>query len=318
MLELYKKNYKKLIIISSLLLIFIFTMSGCSSNEEGLVAKVNNEEITQEEFDKDFQLYKVAYEKQFGEDVMSQVMEDGQTFKETLKDQIIEKLIIEKLLFKEAKDKNITVTDEELQKQLDLSIEEIGGEEKFQVYLEENQLTKELLEENLKKEMLVAKHGENFKNEITIADKEAKKYFEANKEDLVVIRVSRILVETEEEGKAILKRLEEGEEFASLALIESIDSISAAEGGDLGYFTKGILPVEFEDVAFSLKKGEISDLVKTEVGYQIIYLEDRKDTYEDLEEDIKHLLKDQKYSDKIYEIRNNAKVKLLGEFDKKE
>lgn len=301
--------------IGLLLLIFVFTIGGCKNNEKGLVAKVNSEGITEEEFEKDFQLFKIAYEKQFGEEVMSQLGESGETFEESLKKDIIEKIIIEKLIFKEAKDMKIIVTDEELQGQIDKSINDIGGQEKFDEYLEENQLTREFLEENLRKEMLVSKHGETFRNGITISDTEAKEYFEANKKKLVVVKASHILVQTEEEGKAILKRLEDGEEFAAIALIESMDSRSAMDGGDLGYFTKGNWIAGFDEVAFALKPGETSDLVKTEVGYHIIYLEDRKDTYEALEDDIKSLIKEKKYSEKVYELRNSAKVKFFGDFD---
>lgn len=315
--KLNKKNYKKILIMISLL-IFTLTISGCTSkNEEGLVARVNKEEVTEEEFELEFQLFKNAYEKQYGEDVMTQVGENGETFEEKLKNDIIEKLIIEKLLFKEAKDKKITVTDDELKEEIKLAIDSIGGQEEFEEYLKQNELTEEILEENLRKEMLIQRYGEKFNSETVITDEEAKKYFEENKEDLVVIQASHILVETEEEGKNILKKLEEGEEFAALALIESIDSVSAMNGGNLGYFTKGVLPVEFEDVAFSLKPGETSELVKTEVGYQIIHVEDRKDTYEDLEDNLKKLLVENKYMEKVEGLRETAKVKYFGEFDKK-
>lgn len=318
MLKLNRQNYKRLIIMSLLLLVFAFTISGCSStNEEGLVAKVNNEEITEEEFESEFQLFKRAYEGQYGEDVMTQIVENGETFEEKLKNDIMEKLIIEKLLFKEAKEKKITVTDEELKTEIDLAIDSIGGQEQFDEYLEDNELTREVLEDNLRKEMLVKRYGEQFNNETVISDEEAKEYFADNKENLVAISISHILVETEEEGKDILKRLGEGEDFGAIALIESIDSVSAMEGGNLGYFTKGILPVEVEEIAFSLEPGETSDLVKTDVGYQIIYLEDRKDTYEALEKDLKHLLVEVKYMEKVQGLRDTAKVKFFGEFDKK-
>ena len=317
--KLNKKNFKRLIMMGSLLLIFAFTLGGCSStSDEGLVARVNKEEITEEEFQSEFELFKMAYEKQFGEDVMTQVVESGETFEEKLKNDIMEKLIIEKLLFKEAEDMKITVTEEELQEQVDISIESIGGQEQFEEYLEENGLTKEILEENLRKEMLVTKYGEKFNEETKIPEEDAKEYFEANKEELVVIQASHILVETEEEGKEILKKLEEGEEFASLALIESIDSGSAMDGGNLGYFPKGSLIAEFEDVAFALKPGETSDVVKTEVGYHIIHLVDRKDSYEALETDLKDLLVRNKYMEKVQRLSDSAKIKFFGEFDKKE
>ena len=321
MLELYRKNYKRLIVIVSILLIFVFTMSGCKSKVvEGVVAEVNNEGITEEEFQREFQIYRGDYERQYGEDIMSQVVENGETLEDALKSQVIEMLILHKLILKEASDMGIVVTDEEIKTRIDQLIEEVGGEEQFEQYLEENEFSREMIEENLKKEMIISRHVEAFKEEIDIPEKESKKYFEENKEELEIVKVSHILVEKEEEekGKEILKRLKNGEDFANLALMESRDLLTAENGGSFGYFRKGTLPVEFEEVAFSLEPGEISELIKTEVGYQIIYLEDRKDTYEDLEDEILHIMKDQKYSEKIHELRNNAKVKFYGELDKKE
>lgn len=298
--------------------IFALTLSGCSNNSEGLVAKVGDDEITEEEFNEDFELYKAVYEKQFGEDVMSQEFEEGETFEDTLKDQIMEKLIIEKILFAEAKAKDIVVEDEEIKAQMELSIEEIGGEEEFEKYLEENELTREILEENTRKEMLVAKYGEVIKSEMEITDKEAKEYFESSKEELAVIRPSHILVQEEEKGKELLARIENGEEFESIAMMESMDDGSAMNGGDLGYIARGSMIAEFEEVAFKLEPGEISDLVKTEVGYHIIRLDDKKDTYEDLEEEIKYLMKEQKYLEKVDELRKSTKVEFFGEFNTKE
>ncbi len=315
---MFNKNYKRIIVMALLVSIFALTLSGCSNNSEGLVAKVGDDEITEEEFNEDFELYKAVYEKQFGEDVMSQEFEEGETFEDTLKDQIMEKLIIEKILFAEAKAKDIVVEDEEIKAQMELSIEEIGGEEEFEKYLEENELTRKILEENTRKEMLVAKYGEVIKSEMEITDKEAKEYFESSKEELAVIRPSHILVQEEEKGKELLARIENGEEFESIAMMESMDDGSAMNGGDLGYIARGSMIAEFEEVAFELEPGEISDLVKTEVGYHIIRLDDKKDTYEDLEEEIKYLMKEQKYLEKVDELRKSTKVEFFGEFNTKE
>ena len=77
-----KKSYK----IVFLILITVLLLSGCQQKKEGVVAKVDDIEITQEEFDEDFQVYKGLYERQLGEDVLSQVGLDGRTFGDTLKE----------------------------------------------------------------------------------------------------------------------------------------------------------------------------------------------------------------------------------------
>ena len=312
MFELYKKNYKRLI-IGALLLIFVFTISACSKSTEGLVAQVDGDGVTQEEFDSDYEVFKRIYEKQLGEDALSQVGPEGQTLGETLKNNIIEKLIMEKLITKETKNMNIVVTDEEVNEQLDQYIAIMEGQEKFEEFLQANDISEDFFKENLRKELLVNKHREDFIKDADIAEKDAKAYFEANKEDLVIVKASHILVSSEEEGKKIVERLKQGEEFATLALTESMDTVSAAQGGNLGYFTKGNMIAEFENVAFALKEGETSELIQTEVGYHIIYLEERKDTFEDLKSEIINVLKEEIYLDKIQELRDKSKVKIYNE-----
>ena len=84
------------------------------------------------------------------------------------------------------------------------------------------------------------------------------------------IKCLHILVKKQSEAIAILERLKKGESFANLAKQLSIDKGSGKKGGDLGFFGRGMMVKPFEDVAFKLEKGEISEPVKTEFGYHII------------------------------------------------
>lgn len=86
----------------------------------------------------------------------------------------------------------------------------------------------------------------------------------------VKIKCSHILVEKQSESLAIVERIKKGEKFGRLAKELSIDSGSAKKDGNLGYFTKGMMVKSFEQVAFKLQIGEISEPVKTEFGYHII------------------------------------------------
>ena len=307
---LNKIDIKKLgiLLIVSLITVNFF---GCSKPKEGVIAEVNGVDITKEEFNGDYQVYKKIYERLLGEDALQQVGQDGKTLEETLKEDILEKLIMEKLVEKETEGMKITVTDEEIQNKLDDYANQMGGDEKFHEFLLSNNISKDFFKENMRKEILVDKHKENIIKDINISEEDAKKFYEENKDNLILIRASHILVSSEEEGKKILERLKDGEDFATLATLESLDSVSAAQGGDLGYFRKGQMISEFEDAAFSLEIGETSDLIKTEVGYHIIHLEDRKETYEDLKQDIVDMLKEQEYIEKIRELRNKAKVKTI-------
>jgi foldase protein PrsA len=84
------------------------------------------------------------------------------------------------------------------------------------------------------------------------------------------IKCSHILVKKQSEALAILERLKNGEKFGRLARELSIDSGSAKRDGSLGYFGKGMMVKPFEDAAFKLEIGNISEPVKSEFGYHII------------------------------------------------
>jgi len=83
------------------------------------------------------------------------------------------------------------------------------------------------------------------------------------------IRCAHILVAKESEAKSILERLQNGESFSKLAEENSLDG-SRKRGGDLGFFTKGMMVKPFETAAFALEKGQVSGIVKTQFGYHII------------------------------------------------
>jgi len=86
----------------------------------------------------------------------------------------------------------------------------------------------------------------------------------------IKIKCSHILVSKQSESLAIAERLKKGEKFGKLAKELSTDSGSAKKDGNLGYFTKGMMVKPFEEVAFKLQIGEVSDPVKTDFGYHII------------------------------------------------
>ncbi len=288
-------------------------LSACAKNTEGLVGSVNGEGITQEEFDADFEVFKNLYERELGEDALEQTGMDGKTFGESLKESILEKLIMEKIIAKESEEMKIVVSEDDVQKRLEGTITEMEGQENFDEFLTKNNISKDFFVENLRKELIVEQHKEEFLKTVSITDEDSKKYFEENKDSAIILKASHILLATEDEAKDVLSKLNAGEDFSTLATLESLDSVSAAKGGDLGYFGKGFMIAEFEDAAMALEEGETSGIVKTEVGYHIIRVEEKKDTFEELKDEIVKVLKEQKYLDKVQALRDDAKVEKYME-----
>jgi peptidyl-prolyl cis-trans isomerase C len=128
------------------------------------------------------------------------------------------------------------------------------------------------------------------------------------------VRARHILVETEAEAKAILAELKAGADFAELAKKKSKDP-GAAEGGDLGYFTREQMVPEFAEVAFRLEKGQISDPVKTQFGWHIIKVEDKRDRpipeFEKVREELTSYLSRRAQVDLIARLRAEAKIERL-------
>lgn len=127
--------------------------------------------------------------------------------------------------------------------------------------------------EDLKKRVIVeAFLKKKIEDSGVVSDAELQDYYNKNKDKFksdAQIRASHILVKSEAEAKEIQKQLKEGASFEELAKKHSMDG-AAQKGGDLGWFSKGSMIPEFENVAFGLKEGETSGIVKTQFGYHTI------------------------------------------------
>jgi peptidyl-prolyl cis-trans isomerase C len=125
------------------------------------------------------------------------------------------------------------------------------------------------------------------------------------------VRARHILVETEDEAKAVLAELKKGADFAELAKTKSKDP-GSSDGGDLGYFTKDQMVPEFAEVAFKLDKGAISDPVKSQFGWHIIKVEDKRDRqppeFDKVKEQIEQYLVRKSQAEMITKLRSAAKI----------
>jgi len=152
-------------------------------------------------------------------------------------------------------------------------------------------------------------------------EEELRSYFEDNASSYETeeeIRASHILVQDEETADEVLEKLTAGQSFAELAKEYTTDTGSADEGGDLGWFSRGKMVAEFEEAAFALEKGEISKPVKTDFGYHIIQLVDRKAASKPTLEEVKDQVHDdciakissERFNDWYQETLSQADIKI--------
>lgn len=257
-----------------ILIPFLFFSLSCNPREaklpDQIVAEVNGERITVEEFDREMK-----------ELLFDQLREGKPEALKELRKICLEQMMDRKLLAQEARRIGIKISPEELNRTLSEIKKDYPGEglgEKLSlkgIPLEE---WKRGLEEKLLAEKMI-RHAHRFHGKIE--EEEARNYYESHRSLFQIprkVRVRQIVVSDGEEALQILKQLKKGESFEKLAMSKSIGP-EKVRGGDLGYFTEGEKPVEFNR-AFSMKVGEISEVVKSPYGYHIFKLEDRIEAQE--------------------------------------
>jgi parvulin-like peptidyl-prolyl isomerase len=232
-----------------------------------------------------------------------------------LKKSILDNLVSRELLYMEAS-KN---PPKDLNKQVDEQLNQIKGnfksEEEFQNYLSKMNTSEKEVKNNLSKNIILENYVTSISDKITVSDKEIKEYYNKNKDEFKQeeqVRASHIIISSkngekvaQEKINKIYSEIKEGLSFEEAAKKYSEDG-SANTGGDLGFFRRGMMVKEFEDVAFNTKKGEISKPFKTEFGYHILMVTDKKEekqlSLEEAKETIKNNLIAEKTDEKINQI----------------
>jgi peptidyl-prolyl cis-trans isomerase C len=131
------------------------------------------------------------------------------------------------------------------------------------------------------------------------------------------VRARHILVENEDEAKAIAEQIKAGGDFAELAKEKSKDPGSAAEGGDLGYFVKARMVPEFAEVAFKMYPGQVSNPVKSQFGWHIIKVEDKRarpvPEFEQVKGQIEAFVARRSQTELVAQLREGAKIERLDQ-----
>lgn len=251
---------------------------------------VNGKAITQEEVDQELM--------QATQGRFNQVPADRQA---VFRQQVLQQLIGKELIYDDAKKSGI-----------------INSAEYKTEY--------EKLEKRMKKELAIQVWQKKLLDSIKISTKELKDYYKKNKEEFnekESVHARHILVKTEEEAKKIIAQLKSlsgeklKEKFIELAKKHSTGP-SGPKGGDLGYFSKGQMVPAFNDKVFSMKKGEVTlKPVKTQFGYHVIYVEDKKPSmtrsFDEVKAFIEQRLKMEKFKSvmkkKMDELQKKADIK---------
>ena len=215
--------------------------------------------------------------------------------KEQLRKQLLEAMINDKVLLIKAKRDSIVVTEKEvddaLQEQLDKIKDQMGSEQEYEKLLAREGMTERELRRRyrvqIRNYLLKQKVMASLGSQIVISYKDVVDFYHTHIDSLPLrpqmVNLSQIFLrlpnhedESYQKLSELLQRVRQGEDFAHLAKKYSEDPGSAELGGDLGFFSPGTMLPEFEKAAFSLKLGEVSDVVRTSAGYHIIKLEEKK------------------------------------------
>ena len=250
------KPVKLIVVVLALTLVLSLGALQTLANNGDIIARVNGVEITQAQF------YE-ALEREAGAFILSQI-------------------ILDELISQKQVEYNVYVNDDELTEVLFEIIDQLGGIEGLQMFLQQNQINEDQLIEQVEWNLLISKLT---KAEVTVTDEEVEAFFNENKAQFAVneqVEASHILVDSQEKADEILALLAD-QSFAALAKQYSVDPGSGANGGYLGVFGRGMMVPSFEDKAFSLKPDEIG-VVESDFGFHIILVMDRIEAQEaDLE-----------------------------------
>lgn len=298
--------------VLGVVLVAALALQGCNNNETNTSESSGS---TEQEVSQSVELPDNAVAVVGGEEISKDDYKDEISFysamlasQQQLKSSVVQMMIQDKLISNDLEKNNIKIDEKEANDNFLQYIQNYGGEDQFDKMLEDYNMSSDKFKETVQKDLMYQKHREWFDENNEITDEEINDYFEEHKDELEQVDASHILVEDEETAKEVKQKLDDGEDFSELAKEYSIDTANADNGGELGFFTKSTMAEEFSDAAFKLKVGEISDPVKTSYGYHIIKVNEKKDTADKLKDEITKNLNEQKYSDYLKELYDNANI----------
>lgn len=289
-----------------LIAILILALGACGAPDAKKLVQINDVKITSGELNLYFPLYGLTT----GKDITT--IKDKTKLAE-LKKTALEDLVSMEVIRQYYDGKKQNVIPGTKDADFKAFMDQVNSDAATKKFLADNKIT----ESYLQKFFLNQYYTSAFFSEVTAEFKNpevaGKDYYNTHKSDYTneQVRASHILVKTKPEAEAILKELQGGADFATIAKAKSIDTGSGAKGGDLGYFTKDQMVAAFSEAAFSTPIGKLSGIVETKFGFHIIKVVDKKiitKTYEEAKQDILYKLFDQVYKAKLEKIKATMKI----------
>lgn len=294
------------------------------------IAVVNGSVITQAEFDGEMTRVRERFlrtGRPLSDSQLSQVKKD-----------VLENLISIELLYQETQKRGIQVDEATVNEQLSTLKKRFPSEAEFESAMRKMNLSEPAIKSQFKREMAIQQLiDEQFTQKAAVSEDEIKTFYESRLDSFKQpeqVRARHILMKVDPQAdesqraearkklEMIQQKLQKGEDFEALAK-EYSEGPSSAKGGDLGYFGRGQMAKPFEEAAFALRSGEVSDIVETKFGYHLIEVIDRKPettvALEDVRGRIEQYLKQQKVQENVRmyveDLKEEADVKRLLEID---
>jgi peptidyl-prolyl cis-trans isomerase C len=310
----------KILKFSVCLIILALLFTGCTSSKDAgdigdAVAMVNGERITFDELETRAQYVAAMYQY----DLDAPENKDMGNF---VREQVLESLIDEKIIYELAEQENIEITQEELDAEMKTIKDQYETNESYEQFLEQTKMTQEELEGFIKSQLLINKLFEVLTEDVVTISIQPEEYYENNKEEFFEPEkraVRHMLLVSAEDAKAAIARLDKGENFVDVALELSIDTSVKQNGGLIDYFTKDDMNLvrEFVDGAFAVDEGEYTkEPVQSMYGFHVIKVEDvipgKEYSYEEVKDGLADRLlmeeKQKKFQEHVDGLKEKAEI----------
>lgn len=296
------------IIAVLLLIVMTVSLAGCGGKQSGTdLVKVGDAAINESQLEQYLEF--TAFVQ--GID-LSQIPE---TSMQEIKAQMLDDMVSLECIKQNYEGKKKDVLPDTIDTDWKNFLKEAKDTEVVNTFLKDNKISDETLNDFFYNQYYRQAYFDEVKAGMPNLEKDAKAYYEANKDSYKVdeVTASHILVEKEATAREILDKLKAGEKFEDLAKQYGTDG-TKDNGGSLGTFGRGAMVKEFEDAVFAMKPGEISEPVKTEFGYHIIKLTDKKQgtkTYDEVKDSIISDLVAKEAQEKIKGLKSGIKIEYL-------